>query len=283
MKRTFTLLAPLLLAGSQLIGQITDPSPYCAADFSDDFMQVDKYFDKVELNGWSNAGVGQFAAPHYVYYNNLTPVDLDLNGTYDLKLDHDGGVSIHGIAAWIDFNKNNQFEDGEKVGEKLFPGTGTPGTETFSFTVPSDAAVGITRMRVRIYEDDDYTFSGNDLPVLPCYYDSSGIQIQYDWGETEDYDVNLVDPNAGGTTSISELNRNTIKVGPNPVENELYIHTQDADDVLQVAVFDIHGRKVKQVTQFRNTLDVSDLNNGIYFVQLTLNNATTTTVRVMKK
>ena len=282
-KKAMALTLPILLLTLPTIAQTTDPTPYCTADYSDDIFLVEKYIDKVELNGWSNNGAGQYAAPHYVYYNNLTAVDLDQNQFYDLEVDHDGGVSIHGIAAWIDFNQNQQFEDQEKIGEKLFPGNGAPATETFNFTVPATAQTGTTRMRVRIYEDDDYTFSGNNLPVLPCHYDSAGNATQYDWGETEDYDVNIVDPNAGGgTTSIAEATQFDVRIGPNPVSDVLYFNSLNAITVQHLSVFGIDGKEIFSSDINGDKVELSELKDGMYWIRVQLSDGTFMVDKILK-
>ncbi|WP_196891843.1 T9SS type A sorting domain-containing protein [Aureivirga marina] len=176
-------------------GQSTDASPYCAGDFSGgDFLDVEKYISKVELNGMVNeSGTTQFALPHYVYYNNIDATSLDVGGNYELIITHDNGISIHGIAAWIDYNQNNIFEESEKIEQTLYPSGTNP--LAYNFTVPADATPGNTRMRVRVYEDDEYTFSFADtdnLEVLPCDYNLGTGETQFDWGETEDYDILIV-------------------------------------------------------------------------------------------
>ena len=197
MKIKLIPLTLLSLLSTINFAQITDPTPYCEAIYSDDFFMVPHHIERVELNTLDNdTGPAPFAEPHYVYYNGIPATDLNVGDTYDLVITHDDGVTIHGIAAWIDFNDNNVFDDMEKVGETLWPAGTNP--LTYSFTVPAGAVPGITRMRIRVYEDDEYTFSGVDLPVLPCQYDIGAGLTDYDWGETEDYDVNIVDPGTGG-------------------------------------------------------------------------------------
>ncbi|MFM2227531.1 MAG: hypothetical protein RL664_874, partial [Bacteroidota bacterium] len=85
-----------------------------------------------------------------------------------------GGNYTNIIGAWIDYNHNGSFTD---AGEQILLGTATTGNQTAlgNFTVPFDAATGLTRMRVVAVEAST---------VSPCG--------TYTWGETEDYYVNII-------------------------------------------------------------------------------------------
>lgn len=63
-------------------------------------------------------------------------------------------------------------------------------TETDNITIPTTALPGNTRMRIRIVEDDGYTQVYGPL-ILPCNASPVPNDVM-DWGETEDYTINLV-------------------------------------------------------------------------------------------
>lgn len=193
----FALLAFALLAKTSAQAQITSASPYCAAGYDDGFMPVDHYISKVSIGTLSNStGTTQYAAPHYAYYNTLTAPDLEQGKSYTLSVSHDGGVSIHYVAVFIDFNGDKDFDDaGEMVlNQNIDKGTVT-NPSTISVSIPSTATVGITRMRVMVFEDDDFTFGTMPSPApRPCTADATG---SFDWGETEDYNVNITKPGGG--------------------------------------------------------------------------------------
>jgi hypothetical protein len=82
------------------------------------------------------------------------------------------------FAIFIDWNQNGLFTDaGENVA--LTPLVQGPHTATGSFTVPGTATLGNTRMRVINVENPF-------LSITPCG--------TYNWGETEDYLVNITIP-----------------------------------------------------------------------------------------
>jgi len=60
------------------------------------------------------------------------------------------------------------------------------------------------------------------------------------------------------------------QVYPNPASNELHVQSSKFK-VQNIEVFDIYGRKchVSRVTRHENTIDISNLTNGIYFVKIT--------------
>ena len=81
-------------------------------------------------------------------------------------------------------------------------------------------------------------------------------------------DRNLV-ANFVSTESISELEA-SFKVYPNPVSDMLFIEAEI--EVEEVAIFDVYGRQqnlsISATQQLSNSIDVSSLNNGVYFVKV---------------
>ena len=70
---------------------------------------------------------------------------------------------------------------------------------------------------------------------------------------------------------IQQIKNNTLKIYPNPANNKI---TVDATDVIDVKLFDVLG---KQITVTKtNNVDVSDLNDGVYFIQVQTKQNTTT-------
>ena len=57
---------------------------------------------------------------------------------------------------------------------------------------------------------------------------------------------------------------------PNPVHDKLYIETEA--EVKEVVVYDVYGRvqnlRISETQKLRNSIDVSDLNSGVYFIQI---------------
>ena len=115
------------------------------------------------------------ASPNYTNYTGVavTP-QIEQNTTYQLSVSFGADANQY-FGAWIDYDHNGIFSSSEFLGASGNGGSG--GTTSISFTVPSGALNGNTRMRVR---------GGNDSPLTSgeaCGVSSSAF------GETEDYEV----------------------------------------------------------------------------------------------
>gem|GEM_PF-2749818 len=189
-------LAAALGSTLSATAQITNPAPYCAAGYDDaNGFAVPHYISNVSFGTLSNnTGNNQYAAPHYAYYNGVTAPNLTKGTSYPLSVTHNGGTTIHFVAVYIDFNKNNSFADpGERVLQQTINGNIT-NPATANVMIPTTAATGTTRMRVMVFEDDDYTWIANNANATPCTANAGG---SLDWGETEDYNVNITGGGGG--------------------------------------------------------------------------------------
>ena len=74
--------------------------------------------------------------------------------------------------------------------------------------------------------------------------------------------------------SLNELNSNDFVIYPNPTEGLFTIVSSSTLD--EVSVVDVNGRVAKTFNAENNTFNVQDLQNGVYFIQITVNNATVT-------
>ena len=76
-----------------------------------------------------------------------------------------------------------------------------------------------------------------------------------------------------GVSAVS-LNNDNIKFFPNPVTNVLNIQNNTDDTNASIEIYSINGAKVKSLkaTEALTTISVSDLQSGVYFVKVTMNN-----------
>ena len=82
--------------------------------------------------------------------------------------------------------------------------------------------------------------------------------------------------------SIQGVLKNMFKVYPNPVSNGTVTITSQFTEDITATVFDILGKEVINERVNNNTLDVSQLNKGIYLMKLTQNGASATQKLVIK-
>lgn len=266
MKNKYILSAIISLTQLSLSSQITSPSPYCAGGYDDGLMPVDHHISKVIVGTLNNnSGTTQYPGAHYVYYNNLSATNLIKNSTYSLSVTQDGGASVHFVAAYIDFNKDNDFNDaGERVLQKTInDASAIPNPCNVNFTVPASAVSGVTRMRVMVFEDDDYTWGAGNTNATPCTADATGF---LDWGETEDYNVNI-----STATGIEENNINTsLVIFPNPTTSILHIENKDDLNITKVSLLAVNGDLFEMPLKNGDELivDLSGFSSGMYILEL---------------
>lgn len=168
------------------------------------------------------------------------------------------------IAAWIDFNNNNSFNDpGEQVGYVL---VAAGWSNVFNFTVPTSAALGNVRMRVRISYSPDGA-------IDPCG--------QSTYGEVEDYTINIT-----ASSGLTENPLDAISVYPNPTENELFVDMKNIDaDVTRIEILDLSGKVLHIASANQGSIlkmNTSNLAQGMYQIRI-ISDEYAVTKRFVKK
>jgi hypothetical protein len=82
--------------------------------------------------------------------------------------------------------------------------------------------------------------------------------------------------------SVNDFNSNSFSLYPNPTNTGSVSISSTNSQAISVQVFDILGKQVKNVTLTNNTLNVSNLNTGVYIVKITQNNTSTTKKLVIR-
>ena len=161
---------------------------------------------------------------------------------------------------YIDYNGNGVFTD---AGELVVSGSSaSAATLSGTFTVPSTAKTGNTRMRL-VMSDASATTSCNS----------------YSFGETEDYTVTITGGAAllTATASVAGLTSLTGTVTPigNELAKQLEVYPNPASDAVRlvlpgnaeatsVMLTDVRGARVVGATFSNGTLDISSLAKGMY-------------------
>ena len=70
-----------------------------------------------------------------------------------------------------------------------------------------------------------------------------------------------------GYVGIDELSNESLSIYPNPAKNELIINNGELK-IEQISIIDVTGKIVKAIIGTVNTVNVSDLTRGIYFIQI---------------
>jgi hypothetical protein len=97
------------------------------------------------------------------------------------------------------------------------------------------------------------------------------------------HNINFTD--IGIPTTIETLNKLVTKMYPNPASNKVTIELTGNLNDFSVSIFDISGKNYgtkKYLFTDKIELDISELNQGMFFIQLTENNSTQT-FKLLKK
>jgi len=82
-------------------------------------------------------------------------------------------------------------------------------------------------------------------------------------------------------TSETAINKNTIKAYPNPFADVLNI--SDVKNVKSISIVDIAGRVVKTIEKPGSSLQLRELNSGMYIIILNMNDGSRQTIKAIKK
>lgn len=140
---------------------------YCASKGNS---VADEYIGRVQLGTINNASTGGTG------YTDFTSISTNLSKgtayTITVTPTWTGTSYAEGIAVWIDYNGDSDFDDAGELVWSRAASTATPASG--SFTIPATATTGATRMRVSL--------KYNALPTA-CE--------AFSYGEVEDYTVNI--------------------------------------------------------------------------------------------
>lgn len=218
----------------------------------------------VIFNTISNLDAGPKTVP-YEFFALSTDVEQGSSHDITVNANSDGNYQII-TRVWIDWNQNCSFNDageeydlGTSVNIVDLPTVNSP----LTIVVPTDAALGTTRMRV----STKYTDPGANQFPTSC-------EVGFD-GEVEDYSVNVVPP-----LSVDEFALNSLAIYPNPNNGEFNVKFNTTSNNIEVSVFDIRGRSILRSNysnasgEFNETVKLGNVESGMYL--LNINNGSKT-------
>ncbi|WP_164914093.1 GEVED domain-containing protein [Aquimarina sediminis] len=292
-----------------------NPINYCASNGKDTSYE---YIGKVSLgtiNKTSNAGTGGYSD----FTAESTTLSKGSSNTISVTPSWPRTTAYNeGYSVWIDYNQDGDFADsGEQVWTKS-PSTTTP--VSGSFTVPSTAKDGKTRMRVSMKyngiptpcesfsygEVEDYTVvidgSGGSDPCegVPPYSSTQsykpGDRVTYNGYLYERTNSNgwkrigpcgVPSPNFATTTlsddsiPLHDLNNSDFVIYPNPVKNAIMIQMNNTNNSTYRIVNQI-GQEVRKGNVSKNKIELNELPSGMYFISV-MSNKKTLTKRFIKQ
>jgi len=151
--------------------------------------------------------------------------------------------------------------------------SGFTGTLTFSYLDGELNGIAEGDLVLELQADDDSWTSYNGT------VNETNNSVSYSFNEAVSFKA-VTASAAGATLTIEDLSSATssVFVYPNPTANRVYIQ---AENITKAALFDLMGRRVKTTNQ--DQIDLSDISSGSYILQVTTQNNTTETFKIIKQ
>lgn len=191
-------------------------------------------------------------------YSDYTAISTDVNreSVYNLTVNiNTDGDWLCTTRVWIDWNQNCSFDDaGEEynLGDATNVTNGSTGNSPLAITIPTDALLGNTIMRVSTKYSSASTSCENGHDA-----------------EVEDYTVNVF-----ASLSTEESIFENFIIYPNPNNGEFTIKlNSNSSDTIKINVYDIRGRQVfdnlyKNNSNFNQTINLGNVQSGIYLLNV---------------
>lgn len=223
-----------------------------------------EYIDYVAIGGianttGANAGYGNFT--------NLTGNLPYGSNTIILSAAFASTAYTEYWRVWIDFNQNGTFE----TSEQMVAGSSSLSTNlSYTFTVPTTALAGTTRMRVSMK-----------------YNAAQTACESFSYGEVEDYTVNIgAAPITGFNNTIAselgnESNLFDYTIYPNPTNSFVNISMADNRKV-SYRIINYLGQQVDAGKLSENAINVNKLSIGTYIIEIN-DGQKTMTKKLIKK
>ncbi|MGE0078099.1 MAG: GEVED domain-containing protein, partial [Bacteroidales bacterium] len=213
-----------------------------------------EWIDLVQLNEISNTTT---ANSGYADFTSLVAnVALGSSQTIYFSCGFKSSSYTEYWKVWIDWDHNGTFDSDEQM---VSGSSSSSSTLSGTFTVPSDAVIGTTRMRV--------TMKYNSAPTA-CE--------TFSYGEVEDYTVNVTTSSfnntiAGITSDVLGNEPSTdITVYPNPADSYIKLNVINGTKIGTVSIYNMLGALVKVVELEGNEqeISVSELPAGAYIISV---------------
>ncbi|MCF6180613.1 choice-of-anchor D domain-containing protein [Lutibacter sp.] len=158
---------------------------YC---FSNGDSTAGEYIGRVQLNTIDNSsGAGTTSTGYSDFTAISTNLILNTTHTVTVTKTWTSWSYSEGVSVWIDWNQDGDFSD---TGEQVLSSAASTTSSVFnSFTVPSSATLGTTRMRVSMSYD-----------AIPSSCGS------FSYGEVEDYTINVTSSSVVEIDVLGNLN-----------------------------------------------------------------------------
>ena len=223
-----------------------------------------EWIESVAIGNYSNisgndGGYGDFTS---------STIAMNIGNNYHVILEpgYTNSAFNESWRIWLDANQDGDFDD---AGELIFSNTLSNSTINGIISLPANTASGFTRMRIGM----KYGSPPNACGTLG-------------YGEVEDYTIYIANGNLAAiptntldqeqsdhpTLSIDHASAK-LAVYPNPVSNELHITLPTVNPWDQLLLLNSKGQRViQQAATHKNLLNLSHLPQGIYWLNIKIDN-----------
>jgi hypothetical protein len=163
-----------------------------------------------------------------------------------------GTTYNEGIAVWIDFNRNGEFDINERVFTSS-PNSNSP--VSGKFNVPADAFVSMTDYKYVVMR---VAMSRDGIPVNCADFKN---------GEVEDYTVRISKPIVS-----NPIDQTGIMIYPNPVSSVLFV--KNISKRAKYKIYNAAGQVIGDGILLNSQINVSRLINGVYVIDIDDNGKT---------
>lgn len=280
-RKLYTLL--LLSTPFCAKAQKTNPAPYCASEFNNNYNMV----ETISVGAYSHSfgPMGSLASPNtYLYIDTakLPPISMSANTSIFLDFFSVADMEPSYFGMWIDYDHSNSFEPTELVFHnnntvmtKLPSGSMSGMSVPITIKAPTSAKPGKTRMRIIRAEKTADPLGPYDgaFRLSPCNTKGSGNTF----GCTYDFDVTVF-----GTSEIEEqMLRSQLSFSPNPATDKVSIHNSSNQKMTNIVVYDFTGKMVFEAVSAQE-INISQYASGVYFAKLTMESGIVVPIRFIK-
>ena len=239
------------------------PLPYCVVDETDVIVEeiTTVAFGGTTISNTDTASVSIDETATIVTVNQAESYTLEVQGnSYDTPT----AAFDNDIVAFIDWNQNDVLDDEGEIYE-IGTITGSTGSDgvfvSMDITVPTDAVIGTTRIRItKTYQDPD-----SPAEIDPCgiLYFPFGFGPYGGYGQALDFTLEIEAP-----LSVAQFDLNALSVYPVPTKDVLNVNYKSVLNA--VKIYNLVGQEVfaKQTDSENLQLDLSSLAIGTYIVKL---------------
>lgn len=212
-----------------------------------------EWIDLVQINEinnstGSNGGYADFT-------NMVANVTLGATETINFSCGFNSSSYTEYWHVWIDWDHSGTFDSDE---EMVTGSSSSANTLTADFTVPSDALLGNTRMRVTMK------------------YNAAATSCEtFSYGEVEDYTINVGVQGAMARsqstgTKLGNEAPTSLVIYPNPANDYVNVHVTNGNIIGIINIYDINGSlmKVSELEGNVEEINISDLPRGTYLISV---------------